>query len=170
MSLAPPTATGTIHASCCVVGEAGVLVRGPSGSGKSSLCLALLERAYRDGRHACFVGDDRIRLAVHHGRLVASGHPTLTGMVEIRGAGFHRLARSAPGALVRLVVDLVPLRPRMPPEADGVTILGVRLPALALEPREPREYLVVEALASQCGDVASRSHPAALSCDAPGPV
>ena len=170
MSVAPSSAAATVHASCLVLGEAGVLVRGPSGSGKSRLCLALLDQADRGGGHARLVGDDRIVLGAHHGRLVASGHPTLAGLIEIRGSGLHRLARHAPAAVVRLVVDLVDARPRMPRDAPHVTILGVRLPALALEPREPGEYLVREALASQCGGVASRSHSAPQSTAPPGPL
>ncbi|MEN3209995.1 HPr kinase/phosphatase C-terminal domain-containing protein [Methylorubrum populi] len=153
----------TVHASCVLLDEAGVLIRGPSGSGKSALCLALLDRSFLEGRHARLVGDDRIRLEAHHGRLVARPHPALAGLIEIRGLGIRRLAAHAPAAVLRLVVDLVAEATRMPdrlPEISATAlILGVALPRLVLEPRHPREYLIQEAL--QAG-VAMRTHPAAL--------
>ena len=153
----------TVHASCVLLDEAGVLIRGPSGSGKSALCLALLDRFFLEGRHARLVGDDRVRLEAHHGRLVAGPHPALAGLIEIRGLGIRRLATHAPAAVLRLVVDLVPeterFPERLPDSAASALLLGVAVPRLALEPRHPREYLIREAL--QAG-VAMRTHPAAL--------
>lgn len=162
MSDPADAATGplSVHASCVLIGEAGVLVRGPAGSGKSSLCLALLDRAGIEGRHAALVGDDRIRLEAHHGRLVARPHPALAGLIEIRGHGIRRLARPAEAAVLRLVVDLVAEAERMPAvPAATERLLGIDLPRLALARDQPREYLIHEALAV---GVAVRTHPAAL--------
>ena len=50
---------GYIHATVVLVGEAGVLIRGASGSGKSALALALMSEAGRRGLFARLVGDDR---------------------------------------------------------------------------------------------------------------
>ncbi|AWI87762.1 serine kinase [Methylobacterium sp. DM1] len=149
----------TVHASCVLLDEAGVLIRGPSGAGKSALCLALLDRFFLEGRHARLVGDDRVRLEAHHGRLVARPHPALAGLIEIRGLGPRRLVTHAPAAVVRLVVDLVAAVERLPEAADTARLLGVALPRLTLEPRHPREYLIREALGA---GVAMRTHPAAL--------
>ena len=149
----------TVHASCVLLDEAGVLIRGPSGLGKSALCLALLDRFFLEGRHARLVGDDRIRLAAHHGRLVARPHPALAGLIEIRGLGLRRLVTHAPAAVLRLVVDLVAEAQRLPDASDTAELLGVAVPRLTLEPRHPREYLIREALRA---GVAMRTHPAAL--------
>ncbi len=150
----------TVHASCVLLDEAGVLVRGPAGSGKSSLCLALLDRAGLAGRHAALVGDDRIRLVAHHGRLVARPHPALAGLIEIRGHGIRRLVVPAEAALVRLVVDLVDTAERMPAGPIATErLLGVDLPRLSLAPDQPREYLIRATLEA---GVAVRTHPAAL--------
>ncbi|MGA4552928.1 HPr kinase/phosphorylase [Methylorubrum aminovorans] len=149
----------TVHASCVLLDEAGVLIRGPSGAGKSALCLALLDRFFLEGRYARLVGDDRVRLEAHHGRLVARPHPALAGLIEIRGLGPRRLAAHAPAAVVRLVVDLVAAVERLPEAADTAWLLGVAVPRLTLEPRHPREYLIREALGA---GVAMRTHPAAL--------
>lgn len=153
------TVQGTVHASCVLLDEAGVLIRGPSGSGKSALCLSLLDRFFLEGRHSRLVGDDRIRLEAHHGRLVARPHPALAGLIEIRGLGIRRLATHAPAAVLRLVVDLVAEAERLPETLETALLLGVAVPRLALEPRHPREYLIREALET---GVAMRTHPAAL--------
>jgi hypothetical protein len=58
----------TIHASAVLVGHRGILIRGPSGSGKSRLALALLQSA--GAGFARLVGDDRIHLEAVHGRLL----------------------------------------------------------------------------------------------------
>jgi serine kinase of HPr protein (carbohydrate metabolism regulator) len=47
-----------VHASCVLVGEGAVLVRGPAGSGKTALCLALIEQAQRIGVFSRLVADD----------------------------------------------------------------------------------------------------------------
>ena len=174
-SLAPHSpAQETVHATCLVLGEDGVLLRGASGAGKSSLCLALLDEADRAGLHARLVGDDRICLARHHGRIVARPHPALAGLIEIRGAGIRRLAHSAEAAVIRLVVDLVDERPRLPGDGPNTTgILGLDLAYLILERAQPRNYVIRDALAAlrqqrhiiyggASVGVASQTHSAAL--------
>ncbi len=51
-------AAGIVHASCVAFGGAGVLILGPSGSGKSALALALM------GLGAALVADDRVLLTL----------------------------------------------------------------------------------------------------------
>jgi serine kinase of HPr protein (carbohydrate metabolism regulator) len=96
-----------IHASAVVIGEAGVLIRGASGSGKSRLALALIAGARGGGAFARLIGDDRVRLESSNERLIARGHPLILGQIEQRGAGILRTAFIA-AAVVRLVVDIVP--------------------------------------------------------------
>ncbi|GEP09153.1 HPr kinase/phosphorylase [Methylobacterium gnaphalii] len=159
------TASGlTCHATCLVLGEDGVLIRGPAGSGKSSLCLKLLDHADMVGRHARLVADDRVRLTVRHGRIVARPHPAIAGLIELRGLGIRRVADIAPAAVIRLVVDLVEECPRLPEDAaEPATILGICLPSLRLEPRQPRAYVIRQALTAMRQDaiVSPRSHSAA---------
>ena len=54
----------TAHASAVVVGGHGVLIRGASGSGKSSLVLGLIDA---QSPPAMLVADDRVRLSVRDG-------------------------------------------------------------------------------------------------------
>lgn len=122
----------TIHASAVQVAGQGVLVRGASGSGKSSLILALL-LADRAGNR--LVADDRVVLTTAAGRLVAAPPPALAGLIEVRGQGILRQDHVS-SADIALVVDLEPASscPRMPEveeafvEVAGVRIRRIRLP------------------------------------------
>ena len=49
-----------LHATAVIHGESGVLILGPSGSGKSALALALMARASGEGAFGALIGDDRI--------------------------------------------------------------------------------------------------------------
>jgi HPr kinase/phosphorylase len=120
-----------IHATCVVIGEAGILIRGLSGSGKSSLALQLLTDAARAGRFSRLVGDDRVEIAALNGRLVARPVKPIEGRLEVRGVGIVGLAHE-PAAVVRLVVDCAAEAPaRMPEGADAVAIVaGIALPRL----------------------------------------
>ncbi|MFM8701974.1 MAG: HPr kinase/phosphorylase [Hyphomicrobiales bacterium] len=121
----------SIHASCVVVGERGVLIRGKSGSGKTTLARRLINFAMQNGIFARLVGDDRIFVAGNGGRLIASGHPDIAGMVEVRGVGILKLPYES-ACVVRLVVDCSDqVRLRSPEEDDClVTIQGIRLPRI----------------------------------------
>ncbi len=135
-----------LHASCVCVGEAGVLVRGESGAGKTALCQALIALAGAKGRFGRLVADDRVLLRVSHGRLLASPHPATAGLSEWRGLGLAPEAHLG-SVRVSLVVDLGPGPPRLPEPADlVVTIAGITLPRLAASRGAEDSALVWRAL------------------------
>jgi HPr kinase/phosphorylase len=117
----------TIHASCVLVGRSAVLIRGPSGSGKSRLARALIDAA----PGARLVSDDRVHLFAANGRLLAAAPDAIKGRIEIRGLGI-RAVDYEPLALVTLVIDLAADdAARMPEEsARNVEFLGVKLSRL----------------------------------------
>ena len=120
----------TVHASAVVVGEAGVLIRGPSGAGKTTLALALAREARRAGLFARLVADDRVRLTAIHGRLIAEAPDAIAGLAEIRGLGVVAEPH-CPAAVVRLVIDLGAAPLRSPePDALRTAVAGVSLPRL----------------------------------------
>ena len=123
--------TGTVHASVALIGDRGVLIRGPSGSGKSSLLLALIAD---DPDRNALVADDRVALSVANGRVIAAAPDAIAGMMELRGQGILRRPFVSP-VVVDLVVDLVASAgsARMPePEAQSTEVAGVHLARLAL--------------------------------------
>lgn len=121
----------TVHASAIAVEGHGVLVRGESGSGKSSLVLALLIAGPDDCR---LIADDRVVLTAEAGRLFAAPPEPLAGLIEVRGQGIFRQPYLS-SAEIGLVVDFQPpeLCSRLPAaEAAEVEIEGVRLRRMAL--------------------------------------
>ncbi len=127
----PPLAVtqDTVHATCVAIAKRGLLILGPSGSGKSALGLALMALG------AKLVSDDRTSLTNKAGMLVARCPPNIRGMIEARGLGLIR-ADTAPSARIALVVDLGQTESdRLPPQRYtslcGVTcalVLGQQTP------------------------------------------
>ena len=104
----------------------GVLIEGPSGSGKSDLALRALDAGWS------LVADDRTLLWTCAARLYGRAPDPLTGLIEARGLGV--LATPARAfAQVCLVVSCTPAEAveRLPDEAV-TTLLGVRLPLVRL--------------------------------------
>ena len=118
-----------IHAGCVVIGEAGILIRGASGSGKSCLARHLIDAAQRGGVFARLVADDRVALSTQHGRLIARPNRAIAGKMEVRGLGIVA-APHEDAAVIRLVADCVAeTPPRLPEDTErSVTIAGIALP------------------------------------------
>ena len=127
-----------IHASAVVIGEDAVLLRGPSGVGKSALALALVAAARARGRFARLVADDRVLLRPADDRLVVMPHPAIAGRVERRFVGIAPITHEA-RALARLVVDLEPAASGVVrlPEATDTVLAGVRLKRIVLPGGHP---------------------------------
>lgn len=149
------TQSPTIHATALLVGHRGVLIRGPSGSGKSRLALSLLQSA--DTGFARLVGDDRIQLAASHGRLLMRAPTALEGLIEIRGLGILRLPFE-PVAVAHIAVDLgTPDAARLPePAALSVAIEGVRLARLPVAPGQDALPLLLAVLHETAGGTGLR--------------
>lgn len=107
-----------IHASCVLLGragqmfgashEAGVLLTGRSGAGKSDLLLRLIALG------AILVSDDRTELFLQHERLHARPPANIRGLIEVRGLGIVALTH-APKARIALAVALDAKPARLPP-------------------------------------------------------
>jgi HPr kinase/phosphorylase len=126
--------SATVHASAVLAGARAVLIRGPSGSGKSRLALELLQAAQAHVLpFARLVGDDRVHLQAAGGQLLVRPAETLAGLLEIRGTGLLKLDHEA-SAVVGLVVDLAaPDAERLPqPDRQRIEISGIFLPRLAV--------------------------------------
>lgn len=109
-----------IHASCVAVNDNGLLIIGPSGSGKSSLARELLAIG------ASLIADDRVSLDTKDGKLTASCPAPIKGLLEVRGVGIIR-CEAIDSSTIRYVVDLSQPEPeRLPPHRKS-TILNVEV-------------------------------------------
>ncbi len=98
----------TLHGCMVDMRGVGVLIIGPSGSGKSETAIGLLERG------ASLVADDMVRIKYVGGELVATAPDLSRGYMEIRGIGIinvanlYGLASIRPDKRLDLVVSLKP--------------------------------------------------------------
>ena len=134
-----------IHATAVLLGSDGVLIRGASGAGKSSLALALIERGAR------LIADDRLFISAVHGRLVATAPAAIAGQIELRGRGIIDVPHEQ-GGVIRLIADIVGEEEleRMPePHHLSTVLLGITLPRQSVTGATDRSVrLVVSALAA----------------------
>lgn len=118
------------HATCVDWAGTGVLLRGPSGSGKSDLALRLIDAG------AQLVADDYVTIRVCTDRVLATAPEEIRGLIEVRGIGIIRLPCCSETA-IGLIVDLVPSEnvERMPEPASDV-LEGIAVDRVLLDPFE----------------------------------
>lgn len=113
----------TLHATCVAVEGHGVLITGPTGSGKSSLALQLMAFG------GVLISDDRTTLWREGGSLIAAPPPTIAGLIEARGVGILSVPHltSAP---VMLVIDMAKVEDARLPQHHFISLLDIELRCL----------------------------------------
>ena len=127
------TEGATIHGTCVAIDGRGVLLRGPSGSGKSDLALRLFDL------DATLVSDDYVRVQEEGGILVARPPESIKGKLEVRGVGIVEVPHQGAAPLC-LVVDLTaPDQIVRMPEMETVVIApetGIKVRRIQVAPFE----------------------------------
>lgn len=111
------------HATCVAVNGKGILITGPSGSGKSDLALRLLAEGAR------LIADDQVEVTAESAVLIARAPAAIKGLIEARYIGLLK-APTTDSAVLQLVLE--PGTPERLPEAQTHHLLGVELPLLVL--------------------------------------
>lgn len=134
--------TDTIHATAVSINGVGVLLIGPSGSGKSDLALRLIDRG------ATLIADDRVIARPEGEGLLLSPPPTIQGLIEVRGVGIIPMphAHDVPAALV---VELGTVAQRLP-EPESRIVGNVALALIRLMPFEASAPIRIELAVAQC--------------------
>jgi HPr kinase/phosphorylase len=119
-----------VHGTSVAFGGDGILLQGPSGSGKSDLALRLIDAG------ALLVADDQTELTLAGDGVRMSAPAAVAGRIEVRGLGILRVP-SAPSTVLRLAVMLVAAQQiERLPEPQFCELLGRSVPLLALAPFE----------------------------------
>lgn len=115
------------HATCVEIDGRGVLIEGPSGSGKSDLALRLLSRG------AMLVSDDYVELASKDRYLTATAPEKIAGKMEVRGVGLVDMVYTSE-VKIALLIELTP-RDNIPrlPDPRHKELESTRVPHFALE-------------------------------------
>jgi HPr kinase/phosphorylase len=142
------------HGCALVLGRTGLIVLGPSGSGKSHLCTRLIERWNADQSYARWVADDRIVLTPAGSSIIAHAPAQLQGLAERRHFGIEVISNLS-RAIIDIAVQILPRGslermpddqwfllsqqgPRVPllsvPDQDTAVAIGLISATLALKP------------------------------------
>jgi HPr kinase/phosphorylase len=114
------TAATVLHATSVAVDGKGLLITGPSGSGKSSLALQLI------GLGAVLIADDRTEVYLQKGHPHLRCPAAIAGMIEARGVGLLN-APTVAQAKLHLVADLAETEAERLPKRHDTVILGQRI-------------------------------------------
>ena len=126
-----------IHqASCVAIEGRAVLIEGASGSGKTSLALALIDRG------AMLVSDDAVSLERSGNHLLASPAPNIVGLIEVRNLGLLTFPVES-NVPVALVLQLDQAAERYIEGPEQVDRGGIVLPLIRLWPHG--EVLAIKA-------------------------
>lgn len=114
---------------------------GPSGSGKSSVALGLLDLGSARGREIRLVCDDQAILENHGSSLVARAPEPIKGKIEIWGLGIADVP-NLDSAEISLVCELGPdeTLERMP-EPRTINLFGYKLDYLRLPIRHEQQAI-----------------------------
>lgn len=112
-------------ASAVSIGGRAVLIEGPSGIGKSELCLTLCDRG------AKLVSDDQVLISKTCGSISANPAPNIAGQIEIRNLGIINMefVQNIP---VALIIELSQNAPRFVENARTDHMLGIKVPHIQL--------------------------------------
>ena len=126
-----------LHATAVAINGDGVLLSGPSGSGKSDLALRLIDRG------AILISDDGVLVEAGDPVPTLRTAPQIAGMIEMRGVGIVKIPFTD-GVPLRLVVDLGDPPERLPSDNASIKIVGHDIACLKLLGFEAGAPLKVE--------------------------
>ncbi len=119
-----------VHGTTVALDGRAILLRGPSGSGKSDLALRLIDAG------GGLVADDQSLVWRDGEALFVRAPATIAGLIEVRGVGLVKVDALPQGRLV-LIADLVaPQHVERLPEPRSETIFGLAIPLVAVAPFE----------------------------------
>ncbi len=132
----------TVHGTLVRVEQQGLLLTGPSGSGKSDLALRLISQSFAPNictKAPQLVADDQVLLEKRGGKLYGQAPSSLEGLLEIRHVGIEKVTFVKEAEITALVafapantIERLPQSPWPTKPLDEID-----LPLITLDPTEP---------------------------------
>ena len=115
-----------VHGSAVAIADSGIIILGPSGSGKSDLALRLIDSG------ATLIADDRTICLRKNKEIFMFCPSEISGLIEVRGMGLIRVP-CIDNIKLKMVIRLTDKKKdRLPKRKDFKNILGIRLPLFEL--------------------------------------
>lgn len=154
--MSPLPSTINMHATCIKLEMGalvtGVLLTGPSGSGKSSLALQLVDQPGYGASgdtliHGRLVADDQVLLRVEKDRIVVKAPSRLQGLIEVAGIGIVTTTNIDEVCLGFAVEHCASSCADRMPEAKWFEHSGLKVPKYNLDFRTPVATAMIRTLA-----------------------
>ncbi|MAH78739.1 MAG: aldolase [Rickettsiales bacterium] len=118
-----------LHASSISLEDNGVLIIGPSGSGKSDLALRMIDSG------ATLISDDITTCRKINGSISLFSSEKIFGLIEVRGIGIIKVPY-VENIKLKMIVKLTnQMIDRMPQEKKK-KVMGISFPIIEIQPKE----------------------------------
>ena len=134
-----------IQATAISYNKKAVLIQGPSGIGKTSLALQLIERG------ATLIGDDIIEIYLKNNQLYCKSKEKLKGVIEVRGLGLVVGLKVAQSASVLCVIRLHKKPTERLPKQKTISLLNKKIPVFDFYACNTTEISVLYAIRTLMG-------------------
>jgi serine kinase of HPr protein (carbohydrate metabolism regulator) len=140
-----PTGLINRHATSLVYQKAGatsvgLLIEGPSKSGKSRLALDLITYAQQQDDQAFLIADDQTFIEFRSGQLIAHCPPSIAGLIEDRGVGILNVAHVSTGSIDCMISLVPPMDVKKP---ASIEICGMIIPLIYAPASQADDALVI---------------------------
>lgn len=127
----------SVHGTAISINNNGVLIKGPSGSGKSDLAIRLIDRG------ATLVSDDQVIISRREGSITLNPPTNIAGKIELYSVGIFDVPFTNDIPLA-MIVQLHPNSERYPLDRPTVSLLDLDIPTIALDGQKPTAPIKVE--------------------------
>lgn len=118
-----------MHATSVALEDNGVLIEGPSGSGKSDLALRLIDSG------ATLISDDLTFCQKRTKKIFLFSTKNIYGLIEVRGMGIITVPYIE-NIELKIIVNLTQNNVERLPRRKEKVLMGVRIPLIEINPKE----------------------------------
>lgn len=126
-----------IHATAVAIDKHGIMIVGPSGSGKSDLAIRLIDRGAR------LISDDQVLASRQENTVILNAPASIAGKIELYSVGIFDIPFVSDIRLV-MIVHLTDDAERYPMDAQLELLVGMNISSINLDGRTSSAPIKVE--------------------------